>query len=73
MDDFKFEIVKEIGVISENAKGWKKKLTLVSWNGRPAKYDIREWSEDDSKMSKGITFTEDEIKELKSLLEDVEL
>ena len=41
MADIKFDIVEEIGVLSENAKGWRKELNLVSYNGAKAKYDIR--------------------------------
>jgi len=26
MADFKYEIIEEIGVLSENAKGWRKEL-----------------------------------------------
>lgn len=42
MADIKYDIVEEIGVISENAKGWRKELNLVSWNGAAPKYDIRD-------------------------------
>lgn len=64
MADFKYEIVKEIAVLSENAKGYTKELNLVSFNDRPAKYDIREWSNDHERMGKGVTLTEDEAREL---------
>lgn len=30
MADIKYEIKKEIGVISEGKKGWKKELNLIS-------------------------------------------
>ena len=33
MADIKFEIVEEIGVLSENPKGWRKELNRISWNG----------------------------------------
>lgn len=64
MADITFEIKKELGVISENAKGWTRELNLVSWNGRDAKFDIRDWNEDHTRMSKGISLTEDEMKKL---------
>lgn len=67
--EIKFEIVKEIGVLSESAKGWTKELNLVSWNDGAPKYDLRDWAPDHEKMGKGITLTEDEIKKLKELLE----
>ncbi|SHH51049.1 hypothetical protein SAMN02745245_01501 [Anaerosphaera aminiphila DSM 21120] len=71
MSDFQFEIVKHIKTLSTNAKGWSKEFNLVSWNKRAPKYDIREWDEEHLKMSKGITFTEDEIAELKEGLIDI--
>ena len=72
MADIKYEITKKIGVLSENAKGWTKELNLVSWNDRPAKLDIREWSPDQEKMGKGITLTEEEGNALKKLLIEME-
>ena len=71
--EIKFEIVKEIGVLGDTARGWTKELNLVSWNDKPAKYDIRDWSPDHEKMSKGITFTADELAELKNVLNDMEI
>ena len=68
MDEIRFEITEQIGVIAEYATGWKKELNLVSWNGNPAKYDIRDWSPDHMKMSRGITLTKDEARMLYSLL-----
>lgn len=70
MAEIKFEIVKELGVISENAKGWRKELNLVSWNDRDAKFDIREWSPDHERMSKGISLTEEELVALAKLIEE---
>lgn len=64
MSDFKFEIVEQLLVLSENEKGWTKELNRVSFNGAEAKYDIRAWSPDHSKMGKGITLTNEEFKTL---------
>ena len=71
MAELKYEIVRNIGVLSENAKGWTKELNLVSWNDREPKYDIREWSPDHDKMGKGVTLSEDEFLELKTLIEEM--
>lgn len=68
MADIKFEITKNLGVLSISAKGWSKELNMVSWNGREPKLDLREWSSDHTKMGKGITLTEEEAKVLKNLL-----
>ena len=67
-NDVKFEIKKEIGVLSESAKGWRKELNLVSWNGAEPKYDIREWAPEHEKMGKGVTLTAEEANKLKELL-----
>ena len=72
MSDYKFEIVKELGVLSESKSGWKRELNLVSWNGGKAKYDIRDWSPGHEKMGKGVSLSAEEINELKSLLEKIE-
>ncbi len=72
MSEIKFEIVKEIGVLSETSKGWKTELNLVSWNDREPKYDLRTWSENHEKIGKGITLSKDEIGKLKELLENIE-
>jgi hypothetical protein len=68
MSDITFDLLKNFGVISEERGGWKKELTLVSWNGRGPKYDIRDWSPDHEKMGKGITLTKEEAETLMGLL-----
>ena len=72
MNEVKFEIVEEIAVLSESEKGWKKELNIISWNGKEAKYDLREWSPDHEKMGKGVTLTNDELKSLRDLLNSIE-
>ena len=71
MADIKFDIVEEIGVLSENAKGWKKELNLISWNDAAPKYDIRDWSPEHEKMGKGVTLTKEEILDLKKLIAEI--
>ena len=67
-NEIKFEIKNHIGILSETGKGWKKEINMVSWNGNPAKFDIREWNEDHSRMSRGITLTHEEAKLLRESL-----
>ena len=67
--DFKYDIVEEIGVLSENAKGWRKELNLISWNGTAPKYDIRDWAPNHEKMGKGVTLTKEELSALKKLID----
>ena len=68
MSDIKFEIKKELGTISESAKGWTKEVNLISWNGAAPKYDIRDWAPNHEKMGKGITLTAEETRELYKIL-----
>ncbi len=68
-NDFKFEIINELGVISEGTKGWKRELNRISWNGGEPKYDIRDWDAAHEKMGKGIALTETELRKLKELID----
>ena len=72
-DDFSFEITERFGVLSEAKTGWTTELNKVSWGGRPAKFDIRSWSPDHTKMGKGITLSSDEITALKKTLDSIPL
>jgi hypothetical protein len=67
--DINFDIIKTYGVIAEERGGWKKELNLVSWNGRPPKFDIRDWEPGHEKMGKGITLTKEEAAALVELLQ----
>ncbi|MBC5689748.1 hypothetical protein H8S37_12555 [Mediterraneibacter sp. NSJ-55] len=40
---------------------YHKELNLISWYGKEEKLDIRGWSDDHEKMTKGISLTEDEF------------
>jgi len=71
MSELKFEIVKEIGIVAEGTKGWRKELNLVSWNDRGPRYDLREWSPDHKKMGKGVTLSAEEVVKLKELLNTI--
>lgn len=68
MAELKFEIIKNIGVLSESSNGWKKEVNIVSWNGGDPKYDIRSWNQDRTKMGKGVTLSSTEIEKLRELL-----
>ena len=71
MADFKYEIKEELGVLSENAKGWRKELNLISWNGGEPKYDVRDWAPEHEKMGKGVTLAKEEAQELYKLLSQI--
>lgn len=71
MAEFSFEIVKHINVIQKYDNNWAKELNLVKWGEYPPKYDIRDWNPDHTKMKKGITLTEEELVNLKDILNEM--
>jgi Uncharacterized protein conserved in bacteria len=73
MADFKFDIKKSLGTISESTKGWKREVNVMTWNNKKAKVDIREWDEKHEKMGKGITLGKDELKQLKDILNQIDI
>ena len=69
MNNFSYTIVRNITTISQRGN-WALELNLISWDGRPATFDLRKWNEDHTKMSKGISLTRDEVKALGKFLID---
>ncbi len=64
-----YHITEEFGCV-RGEKGWDLEVNLISWDGKPAKIDIRRWNESRDKMSKGLTLTKEEVKELLPLLKE---
>lgn len=73
MAELTFEIVEHLGILSESSRGWTKELNKVSWNERGAKYDIREWNPDHTRMGKGVTLTDEEAENLRRILNGEEI
>jgi hypothetical protein len=67
-DQVRFNLLEHIGVLSRKDSGWTREVNIVSWNGAPAKLDIREWNPEHERMSKGITLFEEEAETLTKLL-----
>ena len=60
-----FLITDHIADLQEKNNGWMKELNLVRWNGnKTPKFDIRDWSRDHLRMSRGLTFTEFEFERM---------
>ena len=59
--DVQFEIVEHIATIEEFGSGWTFEFNLVTWNGGEPKYDLRNWNEDHTKCSKGMTLFSNEM------------
>ena len=72
MKEFSYNIEDRIAIISRSADGNNTlELNRISYNGRPAKLDLRRWlyEEDGSaKMHKGITLSDEEAGELGNVL-----
>jgi hypothetical protein len=73
MADFKFDIIRNLGTISESAKGWKREINVMIWNKKKPKVDIREWDENHEQMGKGITLNKAELKQLKDILNQIDI
>lgn len=66
---FSYEIVEPVAVLSQSGDTTKE-LNRVSYNGSPAKYDLRSWrrADGEEKLLKGLTLTEEEARALKQAL-----
>lgn len=73
MADIKFDVLKNMGILSEGSKGWKKEINIISWNSRKAKVDIRDWDENHQKMGKGVTLNKEELIQLKDILNSIDI
>ena len=60
-----FTIEKELADLGNN-----KRLRLISWGGRSAKLDIRNWLEDGERPGKGIALSDVEARALLDALDD---
>ena len=67
-----YEIKEKIATLSEN-KVYSKEINVISWDQSPVKYDIRLWRLDNGHPSKGLTFTKQELKDLRNILNRLEL
>ena len=67
-DGISCTILKSYGIFSGGKTRWNKEINLVSWNGRAAKLDLRNWQSDHKKCGKGIALTRGEAENLYKLL-----
>ena len=49
MAEIKYDILKNLGALTDGAKGWKKEVNIISWKDKKAKIDVREWDEEHEK------------------------
>ena len=72
-NDYSYEIVERIALLSEDDKGYRKELNMIAYNGFKPKYDIRSWDPDHQKMGKGVTMSDEEMIILREAIEDLSL
>ena len=70
MREIQYEIIKEIAVLSKSGSGYTKEINLIAWNGNEPKYDVRSFSSNREKCSKGVTLTADEAAALLKALQN---
>lgn len=68
MANLTYEIKSSLGTLSDGV--WAPQLNLISWNHRKPVYDLRKWNCEDGSMGKGLTLTEDELRELRNILNE---
>lgn len=69
-NDIIFQVLKKYGTLATYPNGWQKEVNSISWNGGMPKVDIRDWSPDHERMSRGITLSSNEALKLVSLLNE---
>lgn len=74
-EEFDYYIIKHIGDIRTKYSMGKmtKELNLIQWGGNEPMLDLRRWSKNHKKMSKGITLMRSEAVELKRLLNSIDI
>lgn len=70
MANIKFEIIKEMGALTDNNSVWQKCVRLISWNGAEQKIDVRAWNTETNLPAKGITLNNEEARRLYEILGD---
>lgn len=60
-DKIQFEVVEHIATVAEYTGGeYALELNYISFNGAPAKYDLRKWDKAAGRMLKGVTLSAEE-------------
>jgi hypothetical protein len=62
-----FEVTERIATLSQGNGGYTTELNRVTFNGNPAKLDLRKWR--DEQPMKGIALTDEEARALLAALQ----
>ena len=75
METTTYNLIREYGTINKRVdqlgNKWDKKVTLCSWNGKAALFDVREWSEDGNTCRSGMRLNESELYRLGDLIAEI--
>lgn len=71
-EEINHRIIGETNIISEN-ENWNLETNIVSWFGKKPKLDIRHWSTDHLKMSKGLCLSKEEAIKLRDTLVSINI
>lgn len=64
-----YEIKEHIATIAEHGGGdYAVELNFISFNGAPAKYDLRKWDKRGNRMLKGVTLSREEAEAVAAAL-----
>lgn len=67
-----FEIVEVLHQFPKTENSiYRKELCIVKWFRGLPKYDLRGWNSDHTKMTRGISLTEEELRELVEFAQDI--
>ena len=69
--EFKYELVKSIATLSDK-NGMIKELNLIKFNDANPVYDLRKWDRNKDRMLKGISFSKEEMMDLRYVLDGME-
>ena len=69
--EFGFEITERIAVLSQGKGGYTTEINKVSFNGYPAKLDLRRWRE--GQPLRGLSLSTDEARVLRDALQGLDL
>ena len=67
---YAFEIKEHIGTIYTSPGGWTTELNVVSWDGKPAKYDLRAWDPDHKRCDRGLRLHKEDLLLLMEILKE---
>ena len=63
-----YEIQRHLGVVDTTEKGWRQEVNVVAWFGGKPKIDIRTWSPDHERMTRGLTLTSDQAAKVADII-----